>query len=115
MCEIGDPTVDQHIGLEETENGIWAIQFNTVCPATFLRARLHHYRLTQVSPMFPGTCVTHHPDCSRRLRQLLETDVQDWGQGAATGAAFDMNTSRLPQAVAGAAYAYIILAGSTRR
>jgi hypothetical protein len=27
--------VDQHIGLEETGDGIWAIRFNTVLLATF--------------------------------------------------------------------------------
>jgi hypothetical protein len=27
--------VDQHVGLEETDDGIWAIHFNTVLLATF--------------------------------------------------------------------------------
>ena len=32
---LANAMVDQHIGLEETDDGIWAIHFNTVLLATF--------------------------------------------------------------------------------
>jgi transposase InsO family protein len=35
LLYLANAMVDQHIGLEETEDGIWAIHFNTVLLATF--------------------------------------------------------------------------------
>ena len=35
LLYLANAMVDQHIGLEETDNGIWAIHFNTVLLATF--------------------------------------------------------------------------------
>jgi len=32
---VANATVDQHTGLEETDDEIWAIHFNTVLLATF--------------------------------------------------------------------------------
>jgi putative transposase len=32
---LANAMVDQHIGLEETDDGIWAIHFNTILLATF--------------------------------------------------------------------------------
>lgn len=32
---LANSMVDQHIGLEETADGIWAIHFNTILLATF--------------------------------------------------------------------------------
>ncbi|MEO8336315.1 MAG: hypothetical protein ABI664_15155 [bacterium] len=32
---LANAMIDQHIGLEETDNGIWAIHLNTVLLATF--------------------------------------------------------------------------------
>jgi hypothetical protein len=34
LLHLANALVDQHIGLEETDDGIWAIQFNTVLIAT---------------------------------------------------------------------------------
>jgi hypothetical protein len=35
LLYLANAMVDQHIGLEETDDGIWAIHFNTVLLATF--------------------------------------------------------------------------------
>jgi hypothetical protein len=35
LLYLANAVVDQHIGLEETDDGIWAIHFNTVLLATF--------------------------------------------------------------------------------
>jgi putative transposase len=35
LLYLANAMVDQHIGLEETDDGIWAIHFNTVVLATF--------------------------------------------------------------------------------
>jgi hypothetical protein len=34
LLHIANALVDQHIGLEETDDGIWAIYFNTILIAT---------------------------------------------------------------------------------
>ncbi len=57
--------VNQHIGREETDDGIWAIHLNTVLLATFVG---RGYRITgelTVLPMLRGLRDSHHPDCSR--------------------------------------------------
>jgi hypothetical protein len=41
LLYLANPMVDQHIGLEETDDGIWAIHFNNVMLAT-LDERDHH-------------------------------------------------------------------------
>ena len=43
---LADAMVDQPIGLEETDDGVWAIHFNNILLATFDETRLHHHRLT---------------------------------------------------------------------
>ena len=35
LLYLANAMVDQHIGLEETDDGIWAIHFNSVLLATF--------------------------------------------------------------------------------
>jgi putative transposase len=35
LLYLANAMVDQHIGLEETDDGVWAIHFNTVLLATF--------------------------------------------------------------------------------
>ncbi len=35
LLYLANAMVDQHIGLEETDDGIWAIHFNTILLATF--------------------------------------------------------------------------------
>ncbi len=35
LIYLASPLVDQHIGLEETEDGIWSIHFYTTLLATF--------------------------------------------------------------------------------
>ena len=35
LLYLANAMVDQHIGLEETDDGLWAIHFNTVLLATF--------------------------------------------------------------------------------
>ncbi len=35
LLYLANAMVDQHIGLEETDDGIWAIHFNAVLLATF--------------------------------------------------------------------------------
>lgn len=35
LLDLANAMVDQHIGLEETDDGIWAIHFNSILPATF--------------------------------------------------------------------------------
>ena len=35
LLYLANAMVDQHIGLEETDDGIWAIHFNMVLLATF--------------------------------------------------------------------------------
>ena len=67
LLYLANAMVDQHIGLEETDDGIWAIHFSTVLLATFDERDYIHHWLTapaEVLPMFPDTSVTHHPDCS---------------------------------------------------
>jgi hypothetical protein len=34
VLDIANALVDQHIGLEETDDGIWAIYFNSILLAT---------------------------------------------------------------------------------
>lgn len=35
LLHLANAMVDQHIGVEETDDGIWAIHFNTILLATF--------------------------------------------------------------------------------
>jgi hypothetical protein len=35
VCHLANAMVEQHTRLEETDDGIWAIHFNTVLLATF--------------------------------------------------------------------------------
>jgi hypothetical protein len=56
--------VDQHIGLEETGDGIWAIHFNNILLATFDERDYIITGKSEVLPIMPDNCVTDHPDCS---------------------------------------------------
>lgn len=64
---IANALVNQHIGLDETGNGVWAIYFNTVLLAT-RRTRLRHPRVTRKSVTYvPGHLC--YP-CSRLLSAM---------------------------------------------
>lgn len=76
--------VDQHVGLEGTDDGVWSIYFSTILLATFDETRLHHHRLTEVLPMFPDTSVTHHPGCSCATSQASESLTSGGWEMAAT-------------------------------
>jgi hypothetical protein len=68
---IANSLVDQHIGLEETDDGIWSIYFNSILLAT-LDERDYILRgdTPPVLPMYSDNCVTDHPGCSRREIKL---------------------------------------------
>jgi hypothetical protein len=64
LLYLANAMVDQHIGLEETDDGIWTIYFNSILLATFDERDYIITGYCQVLPMLPDSCVTHHPGSS---------------------------------------------------
>ena len=70
LLYIANALVNQHIGLEETDDGVWAIYFKHRAPRDARRARLRHPRVTPKSV----THVLGHC-CYLSLRLLSASDV----------------------------------------
>ena len=64
LLYIAKALVDQHIGLEETDDGVWAIYFNTMLIATLDERDYIIRGNSEVLPMSSDTCVTYVPGCS---------------------------------------------------
>ncbi|MBA3559038.1 MAG: hypothetical protein H0W30_10600 [Gemmatimonadaceae bacterium] len=69
LLYIANSLVSHRIGLEETDDGVWSIYFNTVLIATLDE---RDYRVTsKVLPMLLDTSVTYVPGCSEKSSASL--------------------------------------------
>jgi hypothetical protein len=66
LLYIANALVNQHIGLEEPDDGVWVIYFNTVLIATLDSATSSSAGNPEVLPMSSDTSVTYLSGCSVR-------------------------------------------------